>query len=157
MCMKGYYNMPDATDAAIDVDGWLHTGDLATMDADGYYKITGRLKDMVIRGGENIYPAEIEQFLFTHPKVADVQVFGVPDLKFGEEVMTWIVLKEGQTATEDEIRDFCRDNISHFKIPRYVKFVSEFPMAVTGKAQKFRMRDMAVEELGLQLDQVETA
>ena len=112
---------------------------------------------MVIRGGENIYPAEIEQFLFTHPKIADVQVFGVPDLRFGEELTAWIVLKEGQTATEDQIRGFCQGNISHFKIPRYVKFVSEFPMTVTGKAQKFRMRDMAVEELGLQQAQVETA
>ncbi len=127
------------------------------MDEDGYFKITGRLKDMVIRGGENIYPAEIEQFLFTHPDIADVQVFGVPDLRFGEELMAWIVLKDGQAATEDQIRDFCRDNISHFKIPRYVKFVSEFPMTVTGKAQKFRMREMAVEELGLQQAEVETA
>ena len=157
MCMKGYYNMPEATAETIDSDGWLHTGDLATVDEDGYYKITGRLKDMVIRGGENIYPAEIENFLFTHPKIAEVQVFGVPDLRFGEELMTWIVLKEGETATEDEIRDYCRDNISHFKIPRYVKFVTEFPMTVTGKAQKFVMRDMAVAELGLQEAQVETA
>ena len=157
MCMKGYYHMPEATAETIDADGWLHTGDLATVDSDGSYKITGRIKDMVIRGGENIYPAEIEQFLFTHPKIADVQVFGVPDLRFGEELTAWIVLKEGQTATEDQIRGFCQGNISHFKIPRYVKFVSEFPMTVTGKAQKFRMRDMAVEELGLQQAQVETA
>ncbi|MCH8297266.1 MAG: AMP-binding protein [Chloroflexi bacterium] len=157
MCMNGYYNMPEATAETIDTDGWLHTGDLATVDEDGYYKITGRLKDMVIRGGENIYPAEIEQFLFTHPKIADVQVFGVPDLKFGEELMAWIMLRDGQTATEDEIRDFCRGNISHFKIPRYVKFVSEFPLTVTGKAQKFRMQEMAIEELGLQQAQVETA
>ncbi len=157
MCMTGYYNMPEATAETIDTDGWLHTGDLATVDEDGYYKITGRLKDMVIRGGENIYPAEIEQFLFTHPQIADVQVFGVPDLRFGEELMAWIMLKDGQTATEDQIRDFCRENISHFKIPRYVKFVSEFPLTVTGKAQKFRMREMAVEELGLQQAEVETA
>ncbi len=149
--------MPEATAETIDADGWLHTGDLATVDEDGYFKITGRLKDMVIRGGENIYPAEIEQFLFTHPDIADVQVFGVPDLRFGEELMAWIVLKDGQAATEDQIRDFCRDNISHFKIPRYVKFVSEFPMTVTGKAQKFRMREMAVEEMGLQQAEVETA
>ena len=157
MCMDGYYNMPEATAETIDADGWLHTGDLATVDEAGYYKITGRLKDMVIRGGENIYPAEIEQFLFTHPKVADVQVFGVPDLRFGEELMAWIMLREGETATGDEIKDFCRDNISHFKIPKYVKFVSEFPLTVTGKAQKFRMRDMAIEELGLRHAEVETA
>ena len=127
------------------------------MDDDGYFKITGRLKDMVIRGGENIYPAEIEKFLFTHPKIADVQVFGVPDLRFGEELLAWIVLKEGQTATEDQIRDFCQGRVSNFKIPRYVKFVSEFPMSVTGKVQRFRMQEMAVEELGLQPAQVETA
>jgi fatty-acyl-CoA synthase len=149
MVMKGYYNMPDATEAAIDADGWLHTGDLATMDADGYYKITGRLKDMVIRGGENVYPREIEEFLYTHPKVSDVQVVGVPDVRFGEELMAWIMLKPGENAIEDEIRDFCRGKIAHYKIPRYVKFVSEFPMTVTGKIQKFQMREVAIKELGL--------
>jgi fatty-acyl-CoA synthase len=147
--MKGYYNMPEATAKAIDSDGWLHTGDLATMDERGYCKITGRLKDMIIRGGENVYPREIEEFLYTHPKVADVQVVGVPDLKYGEEIMAWVKLKEGQSATAEEIREFCRGKIAHFKVPRYVKFVSDFPMTVTGKIQKYKMRDTAVEELGL--------
>jgi fatty-acyl-CoA synthase len=147
--MKGYYNLPEATAKAIDAEGWLHTGDLATMDERGYCKITGRLKDMIIRGGENIYPREIEEFLYTCPKVADVQVVGVPDLKYGEEVMAWVKLKDGQAATSEEIRDFCRGKIAHYKIPRYVKFVSEFPMTVTGKIQKYKMREVAIEELGL--------
>jgi len=147
--MKGYYNLPEATAKAIDQDGWLHTGDLATMDERGYCKITGRLKDMIIRGGENIYPREIEEFLYTHPKVADVQVVGVPDLKYGEEVMAWVKLKEGETATADEIREFCRGKIAHYKVPRFVKFVNDFPMTVTGKIQKYKMREVAVEELGL--------
>ncbi|MEK7814555.1 MAG: AMP-binding protein, partial [Chloroflexota bacterium] len=158
MVMKGYYKMPEATAAAIDAEGWLHTGDLATMDEAGYCKITGRIKDMIIRGGENIYPREIEEFLYTHPRVADVQVIGVPDLKYGEEVMAWIMLKPGQQATGEEIRDFCRSQIAHYKVPRYVKFVSEFPMTVTGKIQKFRMRELAIQELGLQAAaQVKTA
>ncbi|MCH8108750.1 MAG: AMP-binding protein [Chloroflexi bacterium] len=158
MVMKGYYNMPDATDAAIDADGWLHTGDLATVDADGYYKITGRLKDMVIRGGENVYPREVEEFLYTHPKVLDVQVVGVPDIRLGEELMAWIMLRPDENATEDEIRDFCRGKIAHYKIPRYVKFVSEFPMTVTGKVQKFHMREIAIKELGLEdAARIETA
>jgi fatty-acyl-CoA synthase len=148
--MKGYYNLPEATAKAIDKDGWLHTGDLATMDERGYCKITGRLKDMIIRGGENVYPREIEEFLYTNPKVADVQVVGVPDLKYGEEIMAWVKLKEGQTADVEELRDFCRGKIAHYKIPRYVKFVSEFPMTVTGKIQKYKMREVAVEELDLQ-------
>ncbi len=147
--MKGYYNLPEATAKAIDAEGWLHTGDLATMDERGYCKITGRLKDMIIRGGENIYPREIEEFLYTFPKLADVQVVGVPDLKYGEEVMAWVKLKEGQAATSEEIRDFCRGKIAHYKIPRYIKFVSDFPMTVTGKIQKYKMREVAVEELGL--------
>jgi fatty-acyl-CoA synthase len=147
--MKGYYNLPEATAKAIDAEGWLHTGDLATMDERGYCKITGRLKDMIIRGGENIYPREIEEFLYTYPKLADVQVVGVPDLKYGEEVMAWVKLKDGQAATSQEIRDFCRGKIAHYKIPRYVKFVSEFPMTVTGKIQKYKMREVAIEELGL--------
>jgi len=149
MVMKGYYKMPEASAKAIDADGWLHTGDLATMDQQGYCKITGRLKDMIIRGGENIYPREVEEFLYTHPKIADVQVVGVPDLKYGEEVMAWVKLKDGQAATSEEIRDFCRGKIAHYKIPRYVKFVSEFPMTVTGKIQKYKMREVAIEELGL--------
>ena len=150
MVMKGYFNMPEATADAIDADGWLHTGDLATVDEDGYYKITGRLKDMIIRGGENIYPREIEEFLYTHPQIDDVQVIGVPDERFGEEVMAWVRLKPDADATEESIRDFCRGQIAHYKVPRYVKFTDEFPMTVTGKIQKFRMREMAVEELALQ-------
>ena len=150
MVMQGYFNMPDATADAIDSDGWLHTGDLATVDEDGYYKITGRLKDMIIRGGENIYPREIEEFLYTHPQVDDVQVIGVPDQRFGEEVMAWVRLKPDADATEDSIRDFCRGKISHYKVPRYVKLTDEFPMTVTGKVQKFLMREQSVEELGLQ-------
>jgi fatty-acyl-CoA synthase len=148
--MKGYYNMPEATAKAIDKDGWLHTGDLATMDQHGYCRITGRLKDMIIRGGENIYPREIEEFLYTNPKISDVQVVGVPDLKYGEEVMAWVKLKDGQSATPEEIRDFCRGKIAHYKVPRYVKLVNEFPMTVTGKIQKYKMRDAAIEEYGLQ-------
>ncbi len=150
MVMQGYYNMPEATAAAIDGEGWLHTGDLATVDEQGYYKITGRLKDMIIRGGENVYPREIEEFLYTHPKISDVQVIGVPDERFGEEVMAWVMLRPGESADAAEIREFCRGRIAHFKIPRYVKVTEEFPMTVTGKIQKFRMREMAVEELGLE-------
>jgi fatty-acyl-CoA synthase len=147
--MKGYYNMPEATAKAIDADGWLHTGDLATMDEHGYCKITGRLKDMIIRGGENIYPREIEEFLYTHPSIADVQVAGVPDLKYGEEVLAWIKLKDGHTASVDEIRQFCRDRIAYYKVPRYITFVAEFPMTVTGKVQKYKMREAAIDEFGL--------
>ena len=158
MVMRGYYNLSDATASAIDEQGWLHTGDLAEVDADGYYKITGRLKDMIIRGGENVYPREVEEFLYTHPKISDVQIIGVPDERFGEEVMAWVMLKPGETAESEEIREFCRGKIAHFKIPRYVKVTSEFPMTVTGKIQKFRMREMAVEELGLEAaSQIETA
>ena len=158
MVMQGYYNMPEATAAAIDDEGWLHTGDLAEVDEDGYYKITGRLKDMIIRGGENVYPREIEEFLYTHPKISDVQVIGVPDERFGEEVMAWVMLRPGESADAEEFREFCRGRIAHFKVPRYVKVTTEFPMTVTGKIQKFRMREMAVEELGLQTaSQIETA
>ena len=158
MVMQGYYNMPEATSAAIDDEGWLHTGDLAEVDQDGYYKITGRLKDMIIRGGENVYPREIEEFLYTHPKISDVQVIGVPDERFGEEVMAWVMLRPGESADAEEIREFCRGKIAHFKVPRYVRVTEEFPMTVTGKIQKFRMREMAVEELGLQAaSKIETA
>ena len=150
MNMKGYYKMPEATEAAIDADAWLHTGDLATVDAEGYYKITGRSKDMIIRGGENVYPREIEEFLYTNPKVADVQVIGVPDQRFGEEIMAWVLLRADQEATEEEIRDFCRGRIAHYKVPRYVKFVSEFPMTVTGKIQKYVMREVSIQELELE-------
>ena len=149
MVMKGYYNLPEATAAAIDADGWLHTGDLAAVDEHGYYRITGRLKDMIIRGGENVYPREIEEFLYSHPKIADVQVIGVPDERFVEEIMAWVMLKPGETADAEEIREFCKGKIAHYKIPRYVKMATEFPMTVTGKVQKFRMREMAIEELGL--------
>ncbi len=158
MVMQGYYNMPEATAAAIDGEGWLHTGDLATVDEQGYYKITGRLKDMIIRGGENVYPREIEEFLYTHPKISDVQVIGVPDERFGEEVMAWVMLRPGESADAEEIREFCRGRIAHFKIPRYVKVTEEFPMTVTGKIQKFRMQELAVEELGLEAaSKIETA
>jgi fatty-acyl-CoA synthase len=146
--MRGYWN-DDARTAEAIRDGWMHTGDLATLDAEGYCNIVGRVKDMLIRGGENVYPREIEEFLFRHPKVAQVQVFGVPDSKYGEEVCAWIVLKPGETATDEEIRAFCRDQIAHYKVPRYVRFVPELPMTVTGKAQKFVMRERMVAELGL--------
>ncbi|UIF86000.1 AMP-binding protein [Cupriavidus sp. UYPR2.512] len=146
--MQGYWEDDERTREAIR-DGWMHTGDLATIDDEGYCNIVGRVKDMLIRGGENIYPREIEEFLFRHPKVQAVQVFGVPDQKYGEEVCAWIVLKPGQTATEDEIRTYCRDQIAHYKIPRYIRFVSEMPMTVTGKVQKFVMRDTMIHDLGL--------
>jgi fatty-acyl-CoA synthase len=147
--MRGYYSDPEATAKAIDDSGWLASGDLGTMDAEGYVKITGRLKEMIIRGGENIYPREIEDFIFAHPKVAEIAVFGIPDDYYGEEIMAWIQLHEGTTATEAEIRDFCKDRIAHFKIPKHIWFVDKFPMTVTGKLQKFRMRETAVEKLGL--------
>ncbi|MDA1184947.1 MAG: AMP-binding protein [Acidobacteria bacterium] len=147
--MKGYWNDADKTAEAIDADGWMHTGDLATLDAEGYCNIVGRVKDMVIRGGENVYPREVEEFLHTHPKIADVQVFGVPDEKYGEEICAWIVLRHGATADTNEIRAFCQGQIAHYKIPRYVRFVTEFPMTVTGKARKFVMRDEMIKMLGL--------
>jgi fatty-acyl-CoA synthase len=150
MVMKGYDKEPEATARAIDRDGWLHTGDLASMRPDGYFRITGRLKDMIIRGGENIYPREVEEFLYAHPKVADVQVVGLPDQKLGETVAAWIRLKTGEAATEDEIREFCRGRIAHFKIPQYIRFVDSFPMTVTGKIQKFRIREMEIRERHLE-------
>ena len=145
--MHGYYGQPEKTAEAIDEAGWLHSGDLGTMDENGYVRITGRLKDMIIRGGENIYPREIEDYLFTHPKIAEVAVFGIPSEYFGEEVMAWIQLHEGETLTEQEVRDYCKNNLAHFKIPQYIRFVREFPMTVTGKLQKFRMREMAIEAM----------
>jgi fatty-acyl-CoA synthase len=145
--MRGYYNNPDATRAAIDERGWLHSGDLGVMDAHGYVRITGRLKDMIIRGGENVYPREIEEFLFTHPAIAEAYVFGVPDAHYGEEVTAWVKRRDGATLTADELRAFCKGQIADFKIPKRVKFVTEFPTTVTGKIQKFRMREMAVEEM----------
>ena len=145
--MKGYWNDAKQTDEAVDADGWMHTGDLAVFDDDGYCTIVGRVKDMVIRGGENIYPREIEEYLFRHPAVQEVQVFGIPDAKFGEEICAWIVLKSGQRASEDDIREFCRGQIAHYKIPRYIRFKDSLPMTVTGKPQKFVMRDEMTAEL----------
>jgi len=148
--MKGYYKMPEATAQAIDKDGWLHTGDLATYDEKGYYKITGRIKDMIIRGGENIYPKEIEDFLYTHPGIRDVQVVGVPSREYGEEIMAYIILKEGVTLTEEEVKNFVRSNMARHKTPRYVAFVDSFPMTASGKIQKYKLREMAVQNLNLQ-------
>jgi fatty-acyl-CoA synthase len=148
--MRGYWNDEEKTREAIDEGRWMHTGDLATIDEYGYCNIVGRIKDMVIRGGENIYPREIEEFLYKHPKVADVQVIGVPDRKYGEELCAWIRLKPGETCTDEEIRQFCQGQIAHYKIPRYVKFVDAFPMTVTGKIQKYLMREQARRELGLE-------
>ena len=153
--MRGYWNDDDKTEEAIDAGGWMHTGDLATMDADGYFNIVGRIKDMVIRGGENLYPREIEEYLYRHPKIADVQVFGVPDAKYGEELCAWIKLAAGESADDLEIREFCQGQIAHYKIPRYIQFVDAFPMTVTGKVQKFVMREKMIEELGL--DEAKTA
>ncbi|ACV22734.1 Short-chain-fatty-acid--CoA ligase [Slackia heliotrinireducens] len=148
--MKGYYKMPDATAKTVDADGWLHSGDLVMRDENGNFRVTGRLKDMIIRGGENIYPKEIEDFLITHPKVSDAQVIGVPDKKYGEEAMACIILMEGEEMTEDEIREFIKTNIARHKVPRYIKFVDSFPMNAAGKILKYKMREAAVEELGLQ-------
>jgi len=146
--MQGYWDDPQRTREAVR-DGWMHTGDLATIDSEGYCNIVGRVKDMVIRGGENVYPREVEEFLFRHPKVATVQVFGVPDQRYGEELCAWIVTKPGVHCTEEEIRDFCRDQIAHYKLPRYIRFVQELPQTVTGKPQKFLMREAMMRELGL--------
>jgi fatty-acyl-CoA synthase len=148
--MLGYWNNPEETRKAIDAARWMHTGDLAVMDEAGYVKIVGRLKDMIIRGGENIYPREIEEFLYTHPDVSDVQVIGVPSEKYGEEVMAWVKLREGAKVSGDDLTAFCKGKIATYKIPRYWKFVDSYPMTVTGKVMKFRMREMAVAELGLQ-------
>lgn len=150
LVMKGYYKMPEETAKAIDSEGWLHTGDLAIMDEHGYCKITGRIKNMIIRGGENIYPREIEEFLYTHPKVSDIQVYGVPDKKYGEQVMAAIILKKGMSMSEEEVRSFCKDRIANYKIPKYVKFVESYPMTASGKIQKFKMRELAIKELELE-------
>src|SRR4051794_29084974 len=147
--MVGYWNDPERTAQAIDPARWMHTGDLATMDDQGYVNIVGRSKDMIIRGGENVYPREIEEFLYTHTDVADVAVIGVPDEKYGEEIMAWVQLREGSALSGDELREFCRGKIAHFKVPRYVEIVDEFPMTITGKVQKFKMREAAIEKLGL--------
>ena len=156
LVMKGYYKMPEETAKVIDAEGWLHTGDLAVMDENGYCKITGRIKNMIIRGGENIYPREIEEFLYTHPKISDTQVYGVPDRKYGEQVMAAIVLKKGVEMTEEEVKEFCREKIAHYKVPYYVKFVDSYPMTASGKIQKFKLREMAIRELQLE-DAGETA
>ena len=145
--MLGYWNNAEATTAAIDVARWMHTGDLATMDEEGYVNIVGRIKDLIIRGGENVYQREVDEFLYKHPKISDVQVIGVPDEKYGEAIMAWVMLKSGEQATEEELRDFCKGNIAHYKVPRYFKFVTSFPMTVTGKFQKYQMREQSTEEL----------
>jgi fatty-acyl-CoA synthase len=148
--MLGYWDDPEQTSAAIDQARWMHTGDLAVMDEAGYLNIVGRIKDMIIRGGENVYPREIEEFLYSHPAVEDVQVIGVPDAKYGEEICAWVKLSPGQQLTEQELREFCTGQIAHFKIPRYLRITTEFPMTVTGKVQKFKMRDTSITELGLE-------
>ena len=153
--MLGYWDDEAKTKEAIDAGGWMHTGDLAVIDDEGYCNIVGRIKDMVIRGGENIYPREIEEFLYAHPKVLDVQVVGIPDEKFGEELCAWIILREGERLSEDEVREYCKGQIAHYKIPRYIRFVDSFPMTVTGKIQKFLIRQKMKEELGL--DEARTA
>src|SRR6478752_827818 len=149
MVMKGYDDEPEATARAIDAEGWLHTGDLGVMRGDGYIHLTGRAKDMIIRGGENVYPREVEEFLYTHPKVAEAQVVGIPDERLGEVVVAWIRLKAEQRSTEEEIRKFCEEKIAYFKIPQYVRFVEQFPMTVTGKIQKFRIREIEIKDRGL--------
>jgi fatty-acyl-CoA synthase len=148
--MLGYWDHPEATSKAIDVARWMHTGDLGTMDEDGYVNIVGRIKDIIIRGGENISPREIEEYLYTHPDVAEVQVIGVPSERYGEEVMAWVKLRDGASVSDDELAAFCHGQIATYKIPRYWKRVDSFPMTVTGKIQKFRMRELAIEELRLE-------
>ncbi len=147
--MKGYYKMPEATSQAIDENGWLHSGDIAICDENGYYKITGRIKDIIIRGGENIYPKEIEEFLYTHSAISDVQVVGVPSVDYGEEVMAYIILKEGENLTEDEVKDYVKSNMARHKTPKYVEFIDKFPMTASGKIQKYKLREMAVQKLNL--------
>ncbi len=146
--MHGYWDDEERTRETIDAQGWLHSGDIGVMDAEGYVQVTGRIKDMIIRGGENIYPREVEEFLYTHPDIQDVQVFGVPDAKYGEQVCAWIRLRPGAALDADRVRDFCRERIAHFKVPRFIRFVDDFPMTVTGKVQKFRMREQMIAELG---------
>jgi len=150
--MKGYYNNMSATRSVIDGDGWLHTGDLSVMDENGYFKITGRAKDVIIRGGENISPREIEEFLYTCPGISAVQVIGVPDRKYGEQVAAWVKLERSSTLTADGIRQFCEGKIARYKIPRYIKFVEDFPLTITGKVQRYKMREIAIRELGLEAE-----
>jgi len=147
--MKGYYKMPEATTAAIDAEGWLHTGDLGEVDQNGYFKVTGRIKDMIIRGGENIYPREIEEFLYTHPKVANAQVLGVADAKYGEQVLAAVQLKNGLSASADEFIEFCKGKIARHKIPKYWEFVDSYPMTASGKIQKFKLKEMFEKKYGL--------
>ena len=148
--MLGYWNDEARTAEAIDADGWMHTGDLAVMDDEGYVNIVGRIKDMIIRGGENVYPREVEEFLYSHPDVVEVQVIGVPDVRYGEEIMAWVQLRDGADTTAADIKDFCRGTIAHYKVPRYVRFTDAFPMTITGKIQKFKMRETSIAELGLE-------
>ena len=148
--MLGYWNDEARTAEAIDTDGWMHTGDLAEMDDEGYVNIVGRIKDMIIRGGENVYPREVEEFLYTHPDVVEVQVIGVPDARYGEEIMAWVQLRDGADTTAADIKDFCRGTIAHYKVPRYIRFTEAFPMTITGKIQKFKMREQSISELGLE-------
>jgi fatty-acyl-CoA synthase len=148
--MLGYWDDEDQTRAVIDAARWMHTGDLAVMDEAGYLNIAGRIKDMVIRGGENIYPREVEEFLYTHPAIGDVQVIGVPDARFGEELCAWVKLRPGTSLTEEDLRAFCTGKIAHFKIPRYLRITDDFPMTITGKVQKFRMREVSITELSLE-------
>jgi fatty-acyl-CoA synthase len=147
--MLGYWQDPQRTAEVLDEEGWMHTGDLATIDAEGYANIVGRIKDMIIRGGENVYPRELEEFLYGHPDIADVQVVGVPDERYGEELMAWVIARPGASLSADGVREYCRGQIAHYKIPRYVKVIEEFPMTVTGKVQKFKLREAAIAELGL--------
>ena len=153
--MLGYWNAAARTAEAIDAARWMHTGDLAVMADDGYVRIVGRIKDMIIRGGENVYPREIEEFLYSHPDISDVQIIGVPDPKYGEEIMAWVKVREGAALTDDDVRAYCKSRIAHYKVPRYVRFTDEFPMTVTGKIQKYKMRESAIAELGL--SEIETA
>jgi fatty-acyl-CoA synthase len=145
--MLGYWNEPEMTAEAIDGDGWMHSGDIGVMDGDLYVSIVGRIKDMIIRGGENIYPREVEEFLYTHPDIVDVQVIGVPDAKYGEELVAWIQVREGAHVSRDDLVAYCTGRIAHFKIPRYVHVTDDFPMTVTGKIQKYRMRELSIEQL----------
>ena len=148
--MIGYWENDAATASAIDDAGWMHTGDIAIMDNEGYVNIVGRIKDMIVRGGENVYPREIEEYLMNHDCIEDVQVTGVPDPKFGEEIIAWVSLKSGAKMNEDDIKAFCKGKIAHYKVPRYIKFTDEFPMTVTGKIQKYKMRQVSIAELGLE-------
>ena len=147
--MRGYYKMPEETKETVDEEGWLHTGDLAVMDEDGYVKITGRAKDMVVRGGENIYPREIEEFLYTHPDISDVQVYGIPDERYGEQIAAAVIKKKGSSATEEDIKEFCRENIARYKVPEYVDFVEEYPLTASGKIQKYKLRESTAKRYGL--------